>query len=234
LEIGGGTGVLTRALLRRAAHVTVVERDRELIPLLEETFAEEIAQGRLRVVEADGAQVSYEDLLGPEGPRVLAGNLPYQITGKLVERAIHAAAALERVVVMVQLEVAERLVAMPGTKEYGALSVFTQAAFDAKIIRRVPKGAFFPPPDITSAVVALAPCRPPRALETDTFRSVVKDAFGMRRKTLRNAWRALGEPGDVERWAQEAGVNLDARGETLGVSDFARMADAIRRPRPAL
>jgi len=229
LEIGGGTGVLTRALLRRAAHVTVVERDRELIPLLEETFAAEIAGGRLRVVEADGAQVSYEEHLGPKGPRVLAGNLPYQITGKLIERAIHAVAGLERVVVMVQLEVAERLVAQPGSKTYGALSVFAQAAFDAKILRRVPKGAFFPPPEITSAVVGLVPCNPIRAEETETFRSVVKDAFGMRRKTLRNAWRGLGEPANVERWAQEAGVSLDARGETLSVGEFARMAETIRR-----
>lgn len=234
LELGGGTGVLTRALLARAGHVTVVERDRDLVPVLGEELAEDIARGACTIVEGDAANVDVAALLGeadPSRPRVLAGNLPYQITGRLLERAVENADAVDRVVFMVQLEVAERLAAEPGSKTYGALTVFTRAAFRVKKLFNVSPGSFHPPPDVTSAVIQLEPERPRRAEETDTFRAVVKGAFGARRKTLRNAWGKLDEPALVARAAQEAGIALEARGETLSVDDFARMTAAVERLR---
>ncbi len=230
VEIGAGTGALTSALLARARHVAAIERDRDLVPLLARTFAPEIEAGALALVEADAQTVDYTALLGEEdlaSPRVLCGNLPYQITGSLLERAVAHAARLERVVVMVQQEVAERLLASPGNKIYGALTVFVRAAFDVSRVMTVSRGSFHPAPDVTSAVVRLVPVRPARALETDTFRRVVKAAFGARRKTLRNAWGALAPAAELARIAEACGVSLDARGETLDVAAFARVAKAL-------
>ena len=234
VEIGAGTGALTSALLARARNVLAIERDRDLVPLLARAFADEIAAGALEILEADAQTADYPALLGPEdpsSPRVLCGNLPYQITGRLLERAVENASRIERVVVMVQEEVADRLLAKPSTKAYGALTVFVRAAFDVARVMTVSRGSFHPAPEVTSAVVRLTPVRPRRAMETDTFRAVVKGAFSARRKTLRNAWNALAAPAELARIAAEAGVSLDARGETLDVEAFARVAAALEAKR---
>ncbi|MDB4940490.1 MAG: rRNA ((1518)-N(6)/adenine(1519)-N(6))-dimethyltransferase [Labilithrix sp.] len=228
LELGAGTGALTRALAARARHVVAVERDRDLVPLLQEELAD--LGDRVRIVEGDAQTVDHAELLGPaeEGSsRVLCGNLPYQITGRLLERAVMHADEVDRVVFMVQLEVAERLAAEPSTKIYGALTVFTRAAFRTKKLFSVGPGSFHPPPDVTSAVVLLEPERPRRAIETDLFRALVKGAFAMRRKTLRNAWRNVAPLEQVALAAEKAGISLDARGETLDVDAFAAMARAL-------
>jgi 16S rRNA (adenine1518-N6/adenine1519-N6)-dimethyltransferase len=223
VEIGAGTGALTRLLAGRARLVVAIEHDRELVPLLEG----ELAGTTARVLHADALAVDLGDLLGeaePDSPRILCGNLPYAITGPLFRKAVDQAAGLERVVFMVQSEVADRLNAKPGTKAWGALTVFVRAAYDVRRLLRAPPGAFHPPPDVTSAVVELSPLRPPRAIETERFRALVRHAFEARRKTLRNAWARLA-PGDVlEPAASRAGISLDARGETLDVEAFARMA----------
>jgi 16S rRNA (adenine1518-N6/adenine1519-N6)-dimethyltransferase len=229
LELGAGTGALTRALAVRARSVVAVERDRDLVPVLVEELAD-LPEGRVRIVEGDAQAVDPRDLLGahdPESPRVLCGNLPYQITGRLLERAVVHADDVERVVFMVQLEVADRLAADPGSKTYGALTVFVRAAFTSAKLFSVPPGCFHPPPDVTSAVIRLEPERPRRAEETDTFRAVVKGAFGTRRKTLRNAWRSVASMDQIAAAAERAGISLDARGETLTVDQFAAMAKAL-------
>lgn len=227
VEIGAGLGALTEPLLARAGRVIAVERDRDLCPILREAFATSILDGRLEVLEADAKSLDYRALLasGP-GPRVLAGNLPYQITGPLIEIAVQNADELDAAVYMVQAEVASRLVASPGSAEYGALSVFTQAAFSIEKQMVIGPGAFRPRPRVDSAVVALVPHRPRRAVENESFRNVVHAAFAQRRKTLRNAWRHLGTKTDLEARAAEAGIDLDRRGETLSVEEFARFAVA--------
>jgi 16S rRNA (adenine1518-N6/adenine1519-N6)-dimethyltransferase len=227
VEIGAGTGALTALLAARARRVVAIERDRDLVPVLARVFADEIARGALEVLEADAQSVDFPALLGDAPPRVLCGNLPYQITGRLIERAVHGAKSLERAVFMVQAEVADRLVARAGTKEYGALTIFVRAAFEVTRVMTVSRGSFHPPPDVTSAVVRLVPN--PRAEETDTFREVVRRAFAARRKTLRNAWSSLAPPETLARVAKDAGVSLDARGETLDVEAFARVAAALRK-----
>jgi 16S rRNA (adenine1518-N6/adenine1519-N6)-dimethyltransferase len=229
LELGAGLGVLTHALAERAKSVVAVERDRDLVPVLGEELGPLVAEGRVRVLEADAQAVSPSELgdADPSSPRVLAGNLPYQITGRLLERATAHAESFERVVFMMQLEVAERLLAAPGTKAYGALTVFVGAAFRPKIVLEVSPGSFHPPPDVTSAVVELVPLRPRLAEETPMFRALVKGAFGMRRKTLRNAWARVAPPADVAAAAATSEISLDARGETLSVKAFARMARAL-------
>ncbi|MGA2448673.1 MAG: 16S rRNA (adenine(1518)-N(6)/adenine(1519)-N(6))-dimethyltransferase RsmA [Polyangiaceae bacterium] len=228
IEIGAGTGALTRWLAERSQSLCAIERDRELVPLLVREFG---AVPCVRVVEEDAKNVDLIGLLGPRderSPRVLCGNLPYAITGPLLRRATECAQHLERVVFMVQDEVAERLRASPATKDYGALTVFVRAVFDVKRIRRVGAAAFFPPPAVTSAVVELLPLEQAHAAETPTFRALVHGAFSARRKTLRNAWTGLARDVDsLVRAAAEARVDLSARGETLDVQDFAQMAAAI-------
>jgi len=232
VEIGAGTGVLTRLLAGRARTVAAIERDRDLVPLLQR----EMADAGVRVVEADAQTVDLAALLGetePGSPRVLCGNLPYALTGPLLRRTMEHAAHVERVVFMLQEEVADRLGARPGTKQWGALTVFMRAAFDVRRVLRAPAGAFHPPPEVSSAVVELVPVRPPRATETGRFRALVRGAFGARRKTLRNAWSKLApDAATLEAAAAHAGVSLAARGETLEVEAFARMAEALDRACP--
>jgi 16S rRNA (adenine1518-N6/adenine1519-N6)-dimethyltransferase len=226
VEIGAGLGALTAPLLERAAEVVAIERDRDLVPLLRERFADE---PRLTLLEADAATVDIPLEDGP-APRVLAGNLPYQITGRLIARAVALAEHLDRAVFMVQREVAVRLSASPGGGDYGVSTVFTQAAFEVERALKVPAGAFHPPPKVDSAVLVLTPRRPPIAREDEVFRAVVKQAFGQRRKTLRNNWKGLCrlDRDQVAAAAAQAGISLDARAETIPVRAFAAMADAIR------
>jgi 16S rRNA (adenine1518-N6/adenine1519-N6)-dimethyltransferase len=230
LEVGAGLGALTEPLLARGAHVIAVERDRDLCPILRDAFAGPIADGKLVVLEADAKQVDLGARLAEgSAPRVVTGNLPYQLTGPLLERTTSIARTLDRAVFMVQAEVADRLVALPASEAYGALTVFVSAAFRVSRALAVARGAFHPRPGVDSAVVVLTPVVPPRAEETESFRGAVRAGFAQRRKTLRNAWRALGPMAAVAACAETAGIDLDRRGETLSVEEFARFADALAR-----
>jgi 16S rRNA (adenine1518-N6/adenine1519-N6)-dimethyltransferase len=225
VEIGAGTGALTIELAARAPRVVAIERDRDLVPILRDAFA---ASPHVEIVEADAKTADYDAL--SRGERfVLTGNLPYQVTGALLEIASALAPKLVRAVFMVQREVADRLAADPGTKEYGGLTVFVRAAFDVTRVMRVAPGAFYPPPDVTSAVVALTP-RAERIAETDRFRALVHAAFEKRRKTLRNAWRGLAPDEAIAAAASRCGISLDARGETLSVAQFDAMSRALTGP----
>jgi len=227
LEIGAGLGALTDRLLARGCSVVAIERDRDLLPILEQVFAADRERGRLELVEADAKAANWDQLLGEHPGRVLAGNLPYQITGPLLRKTIRLAAGIARAVYLVQKEVADRLAAAPGSGDYGALSIFVQAAFAVERALVIRPGSFYPAPRVDSAVVVLTPLAEPWARETPVFRALVKLAFSARRKTLRNAWRSLGAGDELERAAREAGVRLEARGETLAVADYARMARLI-------
>ena len=158
VELGAGLGALTRPLLTRAGRLVAVERDRDLVPALAELFAAEIESGQLRVEEADAKAVSVSELL-KDAPRpfVLAGNLPYQISGPLLEAAVHMAGEVERVIFLLQLEVVDRLIAKANSEHYGALSVFVQAAFEVERALVIRRGAFYPQPEVDSAVVLLKP-----------------------------------------------------------------------------
>jgi 16S rRNA (adenine1518-N6/adenine1519-N6)-dimethyltransferase len=229
IELGAGLGALTWPLIERAGRTIAVERDRDLVPALASLFAAEIQAGKLRIEEADAKTVDLYALTRElPRPYVLTGNLPYQISGPLLERAVEHAQHFAKVVFLLQLEVAERLGAAPNSEHYGALSVFVQAAFDAERALVIRRGAFYPQPDVDSAVVVLTPRAAPVA-ETESFRTLVRAAFGQRRKKLRNAWaKALGlEPAALQAVALRAKIDLDVRGETLGVADFARMASEL-------
>ncbi len=231
-EIGAGLGALTAPLLARAARVLAVERDRDLLPALAERFAPDLADGRLTLLEADAKTVDFATLLAATPrPRVLAGNLPYQLTGPLLERSAALAPEIDRAVFLVQLEVADRLAASPGTAAYGALGVFVSAQYTVARAFVVRRGAFYPQPGVDSALVVLTPRVPPLAAETPAFRAVVHGAFGRRRKTLRNAWSDLfaGDAAALAAAACRAGIDLGARGESLDVAAFARMAAEVAR-----
>ena len=229
-EIGAGTGALTAALLDRAGRVIAIERDRDLVPLLRAELAAAIESGALDLVETDAKSCDWTSLLANGArPRVVAGNLPYQITGPLFRSVSLAAATLDRVVFLVQLEVAERLVAQPLTDAYGALSVFAQNSFDTQRAFVVRRGAFYPQPGVDSAVVVLTP-RGADEPESEPFRALVRAAFAQRRKTLRNAWNGVlnSDVARLERAARDAGIDLSLRGEALDVAAFARMAKAMQ------
>jgi len=230
VELGAGLGALTRPLLASGvSFVLAVERDRDLVPALAQELAADVEAGRLEILEADAKSVDFSTALaGRPKPHVIAGNLPFQITGPLLEKAVHSAPGIERAVFLVQLEVADRLAAAAGSEAYGALSVFAQRAFKvgrAFVIRR---GAFYPQPNVDCAVITLEPLG--SGPETAEFRAVVRGAFAQRRKKLKNAWAAaFGERGvDMSAAAERAGIDLSARGETLTVADFVRMAEELR------
>ncbi len=229
VEIGAGVGTLTAALLARGAHVVAIERDRDLLPVLRDEFVNELEREDLELLEADAASVDLRALLGTSGERVVAGNLPYQITGRLLEMTVPVAHEIARAVFMVQKEVADRLAAQPATEAYGQLTVFVQAAFAVERALIVRAGCFHPAPRVDSAVVVLRPLDKPRAVETDAFRAVVHAAFGARRKTLRNALAGLMQDDVRKQNVAATGIDLGRRGETLSVEEFAALARAIER-----
>ncbi len=235
LEIGPGLGALTEPLLARAERVIALEKDPALATILRETLLPHHAE-KLSLIEGDATKLSWLELLAaaPKPWRV-GGNLPYAVTGTLLEALTRLAPEIDRAVIMVQREVADRLCALPGTREYGALTVFVQAQLSVQRALVVGPAAFTPRPSIDSAVLTLTPRSPPIAPEDEFFRQVVRGAFSMRRKTLRNAWRGLfgWSQDSLAEAAAACEISLDARGETLPVETFARMA-AYRRERGSM
>jgi 16S rRNA (adenine1518-N6/adenine1519-N6)-dimethyltransferase len=226
VEIGPGRGALTEYLLRHARRVVAIEIDRDLVPALREKFS-----GRaLEVIEGDVLETSLADAAGGE-PFVLAGNVPYYITTPILFHALQRPRA-ERAVYLVQREVAERAIAAAGSDEYGALSVNVQALAKPEIVFRVPAGAFAPPPKVESAVLRVTPLAEP-AIPPDEeahFRALVQGAFGFRRKQMRRVVRTLASA-TVERaeaLLAAAGIEPEARPETLGVAQFAALSRAMR------
>jgi 16S rRNA (adenine1518-N6/adenine1519-N6)-dimethyltransferase len=219
IEVGPGPGGLTRALLAsEAATVTAIERDPRCVAALADLVAAH--PERLRVIEADALAVDLAALAPP--PRKVVANLPYNIGTPLLVGWLGQAAAFESLTLMFQQEVAERIVAAPGSEAYGRLSVLAQWIAEARLVLRLPAAAFTPPPKVASAVVHLVPRadQPPRALFAAMER-VTAAAFGQRRKMLRSALRPLGEPDAL---LAQAGIDPVRRAETLSVAEFERLA----------
>ncbi len=227
IEIGAGTGALTRLLCERAAHVHAVELDRELLERLRVEFE---AEPRLTLHEGDILKLRVRDLV-PEGEALVVGNLPYAITSDLVLWLLEQYADLRRAVVLMQREVAARLTAVPGTREAGTLTLAVHYRAEAERILDVPPGVFRPIPKVTSSLVAFrfrgTPAVRPR--DEQYFFRVIRAGFGERRKTLANslaAGLALPRP-EVEAALTEAGLDLRIRGERLSLEDFRRVADLL-------
>ncbi len=222
VELGPGLGALTHALLERGCEVLAVELDRDMVRVLREEFGE---RDGLQLLHADAAQVDFTAHSTACGSKlVVTGNLPYQATGAILRRVVAHRAALNGAVMMVQREVRDRLVADPATKQYGALTVFTRAGFDVDTVCRLRPGSFYPAPKVDSAVVRLLPRQTPLAEETEAFQTVVRAAFQMRRKTLRNALRGAGDAARADRALGDADIDPRRRGETLSIAEFATLA----------
>ncbi|MGB5416494.1 MAG: 16S rRNA (adenine(1518)-N(6)/adenine(1519)-N(6))-dimethyltransferase RsmA [Polyangiales bacterium] len=223
VELGPGLGALTHALLERGATVLAVELDRDMVRVLEEEFAK---RDRLEVRLGDASEFDLDAYSKAcRSKLVVTGNLPYQATGAIIRQVVAHRAVLDGAILMVQREVRDRLIAAPGTKEYGALTVFTRAAFEVGTVCRLRPGSFYPAPKVESAVVRFVPREVPLAEETESFQTVVRAAFQMRRKTLHNALRALGDSGRASGALSEAGIDPGRRGETLSVEEFATLAE---------
>lgn len=223
VELGPGLGALTHALLERGCAVLAVELDPDMIRVLEEELGD---HEQLEIRHGDAADLDLAAYARAcESKLVVTGNLPYHATGPILRQVVAHRPVLIGAVLMVQREVRDRLVAEPGTKEYGALTVFTRAAFEVDTICRLRPGSFYPAPQVDSAVVRLLPRQVPVTEETSGFQAVVRAAFQMRRKTLRNALRSIGAADRGDRALHEAGIDPGRRGETLSVEEFARLAE---------
>lgn len=227
IEIGPGRGSLTRLLLPRAGRVIAIEYDRALAALLRERLATE---PKLTIVEQDVLAVRFGELAA--GPYVLVGNVPYYITTPILFQGLTRPRP-ERAVYLVQREVAERIVAKPGAREYGALSVNVQAVARAEILFRVPAGAFRPPPKVESAVIRIVPHERPviSADEESAYREFVIAAFSFRRKQMRRVVRSIWDMDarEADTLLAAAGVDPAVRPETLGSGQFARVLRAYQR-----
>ena len=222
-EVGPGPGGLTRALLRAGAEVVAVERDARCLPALAEL--REASGGRLTVVEGDAMAIDEAALAG-EGAHIVA-NLPYNVGTALLVRWLGG----ERwppwwasLTLMFQQEVAQRIVAAPGTGAYGRLAILAQWRSEAKLAMKVHRSAFVPPPKVMSAVVHLRPIGAPPGVRAAKLEQLTAAAFGQRRKMLRQSLK--GVPGALE--ALEAlGIDAERRAETLTVPDFVNLARAL-------
>ena len=240
IEIGPGPGALTRPLAQRAKSVTAFEIDRDLAAALTEE-----AIPNLTVVEGDFLRLSTSDsvLTTTDSRLRVAGNLPYNVASAIMFRLIelHAAGVpLVDATLMLQREVADRLVAPPGSKEYGVLSILIGHAADVETVLKLPAGAFRPPPKVLSSLVRLRFRAPdPPVNDLAMFGRLVQAVFTRRRKTMANALRAMedGRPlalGPAEALAA-AGLDGSRRPETLSIAEFARLADIyVPQPRAVL
>jgi 16S rRNA (adenine1518-N6/adenine1519-N6)-dimethyltransferase len=236
-EIGAGPGALTRALAARAGRLVALEVDPALRERLAAAATHWPEAARVEIRQADARAFPYETLGAlrpdPAGRVLVAGNLPYSVSKAILDRLLDARATLDRLVLMLQREVAERLVAGPGGRDYGALSIVWQRWATLATLLVVPPAAFRPPPAVESAVVVATFGAAPRVAVADeaAFARVVRAAFAQRRKTLENALRggAVG-PGEVVHAALgAAGIDGRRRAETLSLEEFARLADALPR-----
>ncbi len=228
LEIGPGLGFLTGGLLAAGAQVTAVELDRGLVALLRETFADELDTGALRVVEGDALDQDLVRLV-PE-PYDVVANIPYHITSPILHRLLGKAPRPERLVLMVQREVAERVAAPPGEMSY--LSVFCQYHARARVAFRVPREAFEPAPKVESAILVLEPFDADDRLDAeaeDGLWRVVQAGFRERRKMLHNVLtRQLPIPPErVDAALEATGIARDRRPQTLAVGEWLALVEAL-------
>jgi 16S rRNA (adenine1518-N6/adenine1519-N6)-dimethyltransferase len=222
-ELGAGLGALTRVLLAKGAKVHAVERDRDLVPILSQEFAADVASGQLVIHEANATTFDFAAAL-PQGYNqrfVLCGNLPYHLTSSLMLQAAEHYEQISGALYLIQAEVAERMASGPNNKVYGLLSVLMQVRFEVSLVHHVPRGAFWPIPQVDSSVIQFVPRAKSIDIDWPHFKTLVKTAFAQRRKTLRNSLSQM--PNAVE-CMQRAHIDPMARAENLSVDDYVRLS----------
>lgn len=226
LEVGPGIGTLTQRLAESGASVVAVELDKRLLPVLDTTLE---GYDNVRIVNGDILQVDIMQTVGVDEFKVCA-NLPYYITTPIIFALLEKRLPMERLVAMVQKEVAERMAAKPGGKDYGALSVAIQYYIEPEIAFIVPPSSFIPAPSVDSAVIV---CKrrekpPVEVCDEALFFRVVKAAFSLRRKMLNNSLKNMGIKGEqVAKWLELAGVDGKRRAETLSLENFAALTNTF-------
>jgi len=225
LEVGPGIGTLTQGLAQSGADVTAIELDRRLLDVLDTTLA---SYDNVRIVHGDVLKLDVPTIMNHKPFKVVA-NLPYYITTPIIMSLLESKLPIERLVVMVQKEVALRMVAKPGTKDYGALSVAVQYYTEPDIVLDVPPKSFLPAPAVTSSVIrcVLRDKPPVDVIDEKLFFRVVKAGFAQRRKTFSNTMKTTGLSKDrIEELLAKANIDGQRRGETFTLQEFADIANA--------
>jgi len=230
LEVGPGLGEMTLALARQAKKVVAVEIDTKLVEVVRRKTA---SCPNVEIIGSDILKVDFKEWVSQDRrPLKVVANLPYQISTPLLFRFIEERETFSTLTLMVQREVAERMVAPPGGKDYGPLSIFVQIFLDLSVRFSVKPSCFFPPPKVDSAVVRLTWKDTPVVgrEEEDWFRNVVRGCLGYRRKTLLNALKhsGLGLPEDAEGRMEKVGIDSRRRPETLAIDEFVRLSRALK------
>lgn len=225
LEVGPGIGTLTQGLAQSGADVTAIELDRRLLEVLDTTLA---SYDNVRIIHGDVLKLDVPSIMNHKPFKVVA-NLPYYITTPIIMSLLESKLPIERLVVMVQKEVALRMVAKPGTKDYGALSVAVQYYTEPDIVLDVPPKSFLPAPAVTSSVIrcVLRDKPPVDVIDEKLFFRVVKAGFAQRRKTFSNTMKTTGLSKDrIEELLAKANIDGQRRGETFTLQEFADVANA--------
>lgn len=225
LEVGPGIGTLTQGLAQSGADVTAIELDRRLLEVLDTTLA---SYDNVHIVHGDVLKLDVPTIMNHKPFKVVA-NLPYYITTPIIMSLLESKLPIERLVVMVQKEVALRMVAKPGTKDYGALSVAVQYYTEPDIVLDVPPKSFLPAPAVTSSVIrcVLRDKPPVDVIDEKLFFRVVKAGFAQRRKTFSNTMKTTGLSRDrIEELLAKANIDGQRRGETFTLQEFADVANA--------
>jgi len=231
LEVGPGLGEMTLALARQVKKVIAVEIDPKLVEILRKKTVD---SPNVEVIKGDILKINFDQLHNQEGQQIkVVANLPYQISTPLLFRFIESRNVFSALTLMLQKEVAERMIALPGGKDYGPLSVFTQAVSNLSICLFIKPSAFFPPPKVESAVIHMVwKERPVVSLEEEEwFKKVVRGCLGYRRKRLMNAlkYSDIALPPDIERRMERIGIDPQRRPGTLTLQEFARLAEVLRK-----
>ena len=225
LEIGPGLGALSVRLLRDSSHVVAIEKDAKYAAFLERQFAPQ----SFRLIAGDALEISWEELELPDGAKIVA-NLPYSISKPMLRRIYEEwRPHLQSATLLVQREVALRMTAQPGTREYGPLSIMAHLYSQTKRVFDIAPGSFFPPPEVTSSVIHAQFLETP-ALELrdeKRFWTVVRAAFSQRRKTLNNTMKPLASREKLAQVWQTTGIDPMRRGETLSIEEFGALTDAL-------
>ena len=225
LEVGPGIGTLTQGLAQSGADVTAIELDRRLLEVLDTTLS---SYNNVRIIHGDVLKLDVPSIMNHKPFKVVA-NLPYYITTPIIMSLLESKLPIERLVVMVQKEVALRMVAKPGTKDYGALSVAVQYYTEPDIVLDVPPKSFLPAPAVTSSVIrcVLRDKPPVDVIDEKLFFRVVKAGFAQRRKTFSNTMKTTGLSKDrIEELLAKANIDGQRRGETFTLQEFADIANA--------
>ena len=229
IEIGPGVGTLTAQLLNKAKKVVAIELDNDLIPILNQEIGD---NPKFTLIHKDALKVNFNEESGEEKSVKLVANLPYYVTTPIIVKLLKEGYNFKSLTIMIQKEVAERMNADPGNKDYGSLSLLVQYYCNTKIVRRVPPQCFIPRPKVDSIVIRLDKLSEPKVkVENEKlFFDIIRNSFNMRRKTLWNGVKNIGlSKENLELAFNEANIDPKRRGETLTIEEFATLSDKINQ-----